>query len=134
LSQKFPIVIPNEKSSAFDENREVAYTWNSYLKNDRFLNLRGFIKVAMKDEIVGKLFPFTSMMRLCLSRCTGYPYTNDTPIVIGMMIEGDKYEYEVQHPEGTLIGRGNAREALNILKKHLPKDIKPAIKGTVDDL
>ena len=132
LSQRFPKVIPNEKAEAFDENKEVDYAWNSYLKDESFKELKEFIEIAKQDKVIGKLFPFTSLMRLCFSRCTGYPYTYDTPIVISIPYENGKYE--VRFPENTTIGRGTAKEALEILKNNLPKDIKPAIKGTADDL
>lgn len=132
LSEKFSIVQPNEKAKAFDENREVEYAWNLYLQDENFKELKEFVAIAKEDEIIGKLFPFTSLMRLCFSRCTGYPYTNDTPIVISIPYENGKYE--VRFPEDTTIGKGTAKEALEILKNNLPKDIKPAIKGTSEDL
>lgn len=132
LSQEFPMVIPNKKAEAFDENKEVEYAWNLYLKDDSFKELKEFIEIAKQDEIVGKLLPFTSLMRLCFSRCTGYPYTYDTPIVIAIPYENGKYE--VRFPEGKSIGKGTAKEVLKMLKENLPEDIKPAVKGTADDL
>lgn len=132
LSEKFSIVKPNEKAKAFDENKEVEYAWNLYLNDENFKELKDFVELAKEDETVGKLFPFTSLMRLCLSRCTGYPYTDDTPIIIPIPYE--KGKYEVRRPDESVIGRGNAQEALNLLKENLPKNIEPAVKGTSDDL
>lgn len=132
LSETFTWVEPNNKAIAFDENREVEYAWNSYVQDENFKEFREFIKIAKQDEIIGKLFPFTSLMRLCFSRCTGYPYTYDTPIVIPIIDE--KGTYEVRSNNGVIIGRGTAIQALMILKSHLPKNIKPAVKGTADDL
>ncbi|MFC4635354.1 DUF6193 family natural product biosynthesis protein [Dokdonia ponticola] len=132
LSETFIWVKPNKKAIAFDENRAVEYAWNSYLKNEIFKDFQEFIEIAKQDEIIGKLFPFTSLMRLCFSRCTGYPYTYDIPIVIPIIDE--KGKYEVRSSNDVIIGRGTAIQTLKMLKSHLPKNIKPAVKGTADDL
>jgi hypothetical protein len=78
LAEKYSFVQPNEKAIAFDENKEVEYIWNCLLLDDS-LGLSEFIKLASKDEILSKLFPFTSLYTLCFSRCTGYPYVSYQP-------------------------------------------------------
>jgi Family of unknown function (DUF6193) len=132
FAQTFQMITPGQHSAAFDENREVEYKWNYYLINDWHKELRSFLEVAKEDEMIGKLFPFTSLDSLCFSRCTGYPYTSDTPIVLPNREK--KGLYEVLSHENELLGKGSAEEALKILKANMPKDIKPAIKGTADDL
>ena len=130
LSEDFPFVSPNVKAAAFDEGREVQYAWE-YIHTDSSRSLlQAFVALAMKDEILNKLFPFTSLYTLCFSRCTGYPYTSDTPTVVPI---GDD-KYEVRRADGSPIGSGTAAEALKILRERLPSDIKPAIKGTADDI
>ncbi|MFM7855452.1 MAG: DUF6193 family natural product biosynthesis protein, partial [Flammeovirgaceae bacterium] len=74
LVERFRFVEPNDKARAFDENKEVEYTWNYLLQNESKTDLHDFIKLAINDEVLNKLFPFTSLDTLCFSRCTGYPF------------------------------------------------------------
>jgi hypothetical protein len=82
LSEKFNLVQPSDKAKAFDESNEVEYTWKSLLLDDDSLGLKEFIDLASKDDLLNKLFPFTSLYTLCFSKCTGFPFdTNDLPNV-----------------------------------------------------
>ena len=130
LSSKYTFVTLNERASAFDENKQVEFTWNLILNDPNTLDLKEFVKLAMEDEILSKLFPYTSMWSLCFSRCTGFPYSRDTPKVI----PDGRGKYSVQLEDDTIIGTGSALEAINMVKSNLPKNIKPAIKGTAEDL
>jgi hypothetical protein len=130
LTDKFQFVTANEKATAFDEKREVEYTWNLILNDNSRADIRSFVELAINDTVLSKLFPFTSLTRLCFSRCTGYPYTHDTPIIIPISAD----TYEVRLSNNDVIGRGTAQEALAMVKLNLPLDIKPAINGTADDL
>lgn len=130
LADKFEFVTANEKAIAFDEKREVEYTWNSILNDNSRADIRSFVELAVNDPVLSKLFPFTSLTRLCFSRCTGYPYTHDTPIVIPISVD----TYEVRLSDNDLVGKGNAREVLAMVKSNLPLNIKPAISGTAEDL
>lgn len=87
----------------------------------------------MKDEILNKLFPFTSMETLCFSKCTGYPYDMEgLPVVNPKLYNNNSTEklFRVILPGNGILGEGNAEEALRIVKANLPPDIKPAVKGT----
>ncbi|WP_109301354.1 DUF6193 family natural product biosynthesis protein [Aquimarina sp. AU474] len=132
LALKYELVSVDEKAEAFDEKREVKYTWNRYLRDESEDELRDFIRIAMNDQIVGKLFPYKSLTKLCLSRCTGYPYTSDTPFVNPSRVK--KGVFEVWSNEYKKIGEGNALEALKYIKDCLPANIQPAISGTGNDL
>lgn len=132
LVNKYKLVLAEEKAEAFDEKREVEYTWNSYLIDESEDELRDFIRIAMNDQIVGKLFPYKSLSRFCFSRCTGYPYTSDTPFVNPSRLK--KGVFEVWSNEYKKIGEGSAVEALKYIKDCLPANIQPAISGTGDDL
>lgn len=135
LASAFPFIEPNEKAAAFDENREVEYTWTQIQSDDSKKELKTFVDLAIKDEVLGKLFPFTSLYTLCFSRCTGYPYTYDAPTVtpVSKTLFG-RSKYEVRLPDNEVIGRGNAAEAIALVKANLPLDIKRAVKGTAEDL
>ena len=42
--------------------------------------------------------------------------------------------YEVRSNHNSILGIGNAKQALSLVKQHLPKGIQAAVKGTADDL
>lgn len=151
LVESFRFVEPNDKAKAFDENKEVEYTWNQLLKNESKTELHDFIKLAINDEVLNKLFPFTSLYTLCFSRCTGYPFDTDnlprvTPklyenFAIQKLNDSDNNEgnrldisslFVVTKNKNTYLGEGNASEALKIVRDSLPDNIKPATKGTAD--
>ncbi|WP_143090358.1 DUF6193 family natural product biosynthesis protein [Flavobacterium akiainvivens] len=147
LAEKYPFIVPHEHAAAFDEGREVAYAWNRML-NTRGEHLKPIISLAMHDEVVGRLFPFTSHYTLCLSRCTGYPYDDiglpyvtpaqfarfeDGRLIMGES-EGEDGRYIVSRNRSEYLGEGNAAEALALIKLHLPPHIQPAVAGTADGL
>ncbi|MCP9764194.1 hypothetical protein EGI31_14675 [Lacihabitans soyangensis] len=150
LADKFSFVSPNEKAFAFDDNKEVEYTWNLILQDKFNTELIEFVKIAIKDEVLSKLFPFTSLYTLCFSRCTGYPYdTEDLPNVTPKQFENfvpikekksieeqDRNKFEtlfvVTKNRNEYLGEGNAEEALKIVKANLLDNVQPARKGTAD--
>ena len=152
LADQYSFVKLKGKAKAFDENNEVEYTWNCLLLDDG-LNLHEFVNLASKDDVVNKLFPFTSLYTLCFSRCTGYPYDtynlpNVTPKQFEQFVNRQYRNQEVvvnnsqtleslfvvTKNKNEYLGEGNAEEALKIVKSNLPFDIKPAIKGTAEDI
>lgn len=130
LSVAFSFIVPNDKAIAFDEGQEVAYIWGKIQADSSRKELQAFINLAMNDAVLSGLFPFTSLNRLCFSKCTGYPYTTDTPIVVPL---GDQ-QYEIGAADDVPLGRGTADEALRIIRLNLPVNIGPAIKGTAEDV
>ena len=150
LKDKFKFVEANQDAKAYDEEREVEYKWNRLLGSG--LGLDEFIKVAIKDDLLTKLFPYTSLYTLRFSRCTGFPYSSaDLPNVtqkryaVFAMENYHKYRKENQNENADQIfvvtrngkeylGEGSAEAALKIVRDNLPANIKPAIKGTAEDL
>ena len=92
--------------------------------------LKAFIELAVKDSDLIRLFPFMSHESLRFSRCTGYPYTTDMPIVVPI----ENGLFEIRTTRFHLLGTGTASEALIIVKAHMPRNMKPATKGTSEDL
>lgn len=149
LADKFPFVSQSDKAFAFDNNNEVDYTWNYILEDQERAEIKDFVKLAIKDNVLNKLFPFTSLYTLCFSRCTGYPYdTDDLPNVTPKQFENfapvnngksvaieDKVQVQfvVTKNKSEYLGEGNAEEALRIVKANLPDKIQSARKGTADD-
>lgn len=83
LAAAFPCVTVESKAAGFESGSEVVSRWQEYLSGmaDRFPELVAFTKAASARSELRQLFPFTSLNRFCFSRCTGYPYTGDTPYV-----------------------------------------------------
>jgi hypothetical protein len=109
LASAFAFVTPLAKAAAFEEHREIAYMWARIQADESRADLRAFVDLALRDVVLSKLFPFTSLSTLCFSRCTGYPYTCDTPTVTprGRSLFGG-WKYDVRLPSKELAGRGNA--------------------------
>lgn len=154
LSKAFNFIKPNDKAEAFDENREIEYSWQRLFTVNDWAGLNQFISLASKDEILGNLFPFTSLYTLCFSKCTGYPFdTTDLPNVTAVQYAnfalhpsaperltikrdasfGDDIIYIVTKHKGEYVGQGTATEALRMIHSILPGDIGPARKGTAED-
>jgi len=151
LADKFSFVSQSDNAFAFDNNKEVEYTWNLILQDQNRQEINDFIKIAIKDNVLNKLFPFTSLYTLCFSRCTGYPYdTDNLPNVTPKLfenfvpIQGKKNntkqdfkkletQFVVTKNKSEYLGEGNAEEALKIVKENLPDNVQPARKGTADE-
>ncbi len=89
------------------------------------------IEAAMKRPELRQLSPYTSLNRLCFSRTTDYPFTNDCP-----MIEPQgNGKYRVYMPvTHEVIGEGTAEQAVEMVINHLPPNCGPAVNGAADDL
>jgi len=151
LADKYSFVRPNPNAAAFDQNNEVEQTWNNILQDESRADLRDFIQLAINDNVLNKLFPFTSLYTLCFSRCTGYPYdTDNLPNVTPKAFEfyaphngikssmqkdclNSDTQFVVTKNRNEYLGEGNAETALKIVKANLPDNIRPATRGTADD-
>ncbi len=134
LSKKYKFVSPNEEAEVFEEGREVEVRWESLMEwiPKEFPELTEFLNEAYSNEKLRMLFPFTSLNRFCFSRCTGFPYSYDIPIVSPL----DNGMYEVISETGELIeviGKGGAKEAVDMVIKSLPSNCGPALPGTAND-
>src|SRR5690606_8675743 len=74
LSDKFNFVVPDKDAAIFDEGKEVEHKWQSILHDPHKKEIKSFVKLAINDKVLSRLFPFTSLYTLCFSRCTGFPY------------------------------------------------------------
>jgi hypothetical protein len=154
LAKKFKFVILSGNADSFDANKGVEYRWKCLLLDSDNLGLNEFIEVASNNELISKLFPFTSLYTLCFSKCTGYPFdTSDLPNVtpleyihfvlpkntaeyakvnVGASISENQV-YVVTKNKTQYLGKGTAEDALKIVRNNLPDDIQPARNGTADD-
>ncbi len=136
IQKKYELVRLNEKAKAFEDDKEIEWQWESlknYIPKD-FPELVPFFELASKNQIINQLFPYTSLNYFCLSRCTGYPFTNDCPSVVAKLKNGKELDYyEVRSKGNRKIGKGNAEEVLQIVLDSLPENCERAVRGTAED-
>jgi len=132
LASAFPFVVASEDAAAYERGEAVEFRWQKYLVSDHWLDseLTTFAAAAAAEPRLRQLFPFTSMFTFCFSRCTGFPFTKDTPTVRSR----GSGVYEVFSASGQSLGRGTAAEAAALVVAALPPDCGPAVAGTADDL
>jgi hypothetical protein len=132
LAADFAFVEVEPRAASYERGEEVEYRWRDYLANmcHGFPELVAFAQAAARRRELRQLFPFTSLNTFCFSRCTGYPFTRDTPYVWARR-DG---QYEVLSPDGQVLGRGDAEAAIRLVVEYLPPDCGPAVPGTADDV
>jgi hypothetical protein len=132
LASEFAFVEVEPAAASYERGEEVELRWQDYVANigDGFPELVAFVRAASRRRELRQLFPFTSLSTFCFSRCTGYPFTRDTPYVCPRRGGG----YEVFNPEGQCLGQGDAEAAVRLVVDHLPANCGPAIPGTAEDV
>jgi hypothetical protein len=132
LASAFRFVQVEPTAVAYERGEEIEMRWRQYLASlgERFPELTAFVAAAAADPKLRQLFPYTSMSRFCFSRCTGYPFTLDTPHVVPL----GRDEYEVISSSGESLGRGNAADAVVLAVAALPPNCGPAVPGTAEQL
>ena len=130
--RKQPCVSVDDNADAYDQGTEVEDRWTSYVNNihESFPELQPFVKLAAQRPQLRQLFPYTSLNRFCFSRCTGYPFTQDTPFV-HPQLDGT---YNVVSATGKTIGNGDAEYAVETVIAYLPPGCGPAVGGTAETI
>lgn len=124
---------PNPGAQSFIDGTEIEDCWAVLLREEPNRGewpLLPFLAEAAKQPVLRGLFPYMSMMALCFSRCTGYPYTGDCPVVIPV----GPGRYRVMDRAQKMLGEGSAAEAVQFVLSHLPPECGRAVKGTAHDL
>jgi hypothetical protein len=130
LAAAFRFVAVEPKAAAYECGEEVEEQWQSYINGICPPGLEPFVEAASRRPQLRRLFPYTSLNIFCFSRCTGYPFTLDTPFVRPL----EKGGYEVMSLSGVALGRGDAEAAAELVVANLPPGCGPAVPGTADDL
>jgi len=134
IAAELPFVTPEPDAEAYENNTVAEVRWQGYLAraSTKPGELAPFVTAAARRPELRQLMPYTSMFQLCFSRCTGFPFTQDTPRV--QPVRGGS-GFEVVAPiTGAILGRGDAEEAVELVLRHLPPGIGPAVPGTADDV
>lgn len=139
MSSLFTFFSPTENGKAYEAGVYVEHQWQGLLASwqEREKTFREpdltptlLIAAAMKRPELRQLFPFTSLTRLRFSRTTGFPFTQDCPIVEP---QGAGIYRVYMQGSLELLGEGTIEEALDIVVKYLPSNCGPAVSGTADD-
>jgi hypothetical protein len=132
LAASYPFVTPGEHAADFEQGHATERRWQSYLHGvaTDFPETQAFVRLAYQTPRLRELFPFTSMSWFCFSRCTGYPYTSDCPVV-WCSSKGDP---TVTVPERGSFEGLTVEEAIEMVLRHLPKNAGPAADGTAEDV
>jgi hypothetical protein len=143
LAARFTDVDVAPCAQEFENGTEVEARWASYLERSPHPELSALIHEAANSPELRQLFPFTSLTRLCFSRCTGYPYTRDCPVIVpapgGRYVVHHATEYyanweaiESKPPDQK--ASVDAKEAVRLAVLALPDGVGPARRGTARDL
>src|SRR5262249_21231407 len=108
LRKSFPFVTLEAIAEPFEKDVEVEWKWERLEETARTQShkavLLPLVVAARKRKELRQLFPFTSLVSLCLSRCTGYPFSGDCPYAVPTK-EG---HYQVFAASGKVVGSGEA--------------------------
>jgi hypothetical protein len=94
------------------------------------------VAAARRTPELAELFPFTSMNRLCFSRCSDYPFTLDCPCVAigrgGYLVQPTWAVSEVEDPPLHEATADDLASVMRVVVEHLPSD-RSTWLGTRDD-
>lgn len=132
LAREFAFVRCTDVAEAFEAGKGTEFVWNRYLswEQEEFPGQVELFRAAAAHPSLRQLFPFTSMNRLCFSRCTGFPYTNDCPVISPTR---DGF-FEAETADGSRSGRLSSQDVVEWAVRHLPAGVGPASDGTADDI
>ena len=131
LASAFRFVKVQPNAAVYERGEEVEHAWQEYLQSigQEVPNLVAFVTAAAVEPKLRQLFPFMSHDTFRFSRCTGYPFTSDTPWVVPR----GQDQYEVIGPGGESLGGGNAAGAVALVVAALPPNCGAAVAGTAED-
>ncbi|WP_160161662.1 DUF6193 family natural product biosynthesis protein [Embleya hyalina] len=136
LQAACPFVRYGAMAEAHERGTAVETMWTIYRQTAAGHVDHDLIEAAYAEPQLRALFPFHSHRSLNFSRCTGFPYTHDVPVITPA---DGKYRvtwWKTRSPQGPAdIGEtDNPRDAVALVLAHLPSDCGPAAAGTADDL
>jgi hypothetical protein len=143
MTQRFPFLHYEAMAEAHEKGpaEAVEQKWRTMLDSEssRHPSTMTVLKEAHSRPTLRRLFPFTSVMDVHFSRCTGYPFTHDAPWV-EPLAEGE-FRVAIMQPWHGDTARvvelavvKTAAEAVDVVLANLPADCGPAVAGTAEDL
>ncbi|MFD8692921.1 DUF6193 family natural product biosynthesis protein [Streptomyces sp. NPDC059651] len=136
LRSACPFILLSPLAEGVERGTAAEARWADYRRTAaRFVD-RDLIEASYAQPQLRALFPFHSHRSLTFSRCTGFPYTHDAPVVTPVNGRYRVTWWKTRSPRGPAdIGEAdNLRDAVALVVAHLPSGCGPAVAGTAHDL
>ncbi|MET7642504.1 DUF6193 family natural product biosynthesis protein [Streptomyces sp. NPDC005426] len=136
MASACPFVHPGPLAEAHERDTAVETKWTIYRQTAASHVDHDLIEASYAQPRLRALFPFHSHRSLAFSRCTGFPYTHDAPVVTPVSGRYRVTWWKSRSPQGPAdIGEtDNPRDAVALVVAHLPPEYGAAVAGTADDL
>lgn len=123
-------------AEAHERGDAVEAKWTIYRHTSASHVDHELVEAAYDQPQLRALFPFHSHTSLNFSRCTGFPYTHDVPVITPMDGRYRVTWWKTRSPHGPAdIGEVDSpHDAVDLVVAHLPPDCGPAVAGTADTL
>ncbi|MGW0803621.1 DUF6193 family natural product biosynthesis protein [Nonomuraea sp. NPDC002799] len=130
-----PFIEYGSLAEAHERGDAVAAKWVSYRTTSASHVDHDLIEAASTQPLLRALFPFHSHRTLNFSRCTGFPYTHDIPVITPRTDGTYRVTWRDRSPDGPAIAEADTpHEAVAVVIAHLPDNCGPAVAGTANDL
>lgn len=131
-----PFVHYGQFAEAHEHDRAVEAKWTTYRETTARHVDHELIEAAYAQPQLRVLFPFHSHRALNFSRCTGFPYTHDIPVITPANGRYRVTWWKTRSPDRPAdIGEtDNPHDAVALVLAHLPHGCGPALPGTAHDL
>jgi hypothetical protein len=127
---------PARFAAAFERGDYLAWHWGNVLEeadSSSVLALhRPLLDRIATSDVARRFYSFTSLNRLCFSRCSLYPFDTDGLPMVHPVRDGRDVVYVIGVGDAER-GRGDAREALACIERVLAAEPQPAYFGNIDD-
>jgi uncharacterized protein DUF6193 len=135
LRSACPFVEYGPLAEAHERGDAVEAKWTIYRHTSASHVDHELIEAAYAEPRLRALFPFHSHRSLNFSRCTGFPYTHDIPVITPANGRYRVTWWTTRSPRGTAkIGEDdNPHDAVAMVVARLPNGCGPAVVGTADD-
>ncbi len=136
LKSVCPFVEYGSLAEAHERGNAVEAQWVIYRTTAASHVDHDLIEAAYAQPELRVLFPFHSHRTLNFSRCTGFPYTHDVPVIS----PGTNGKYRItwwhdRSPDGPAIAVADSPyDAVAVVIAHLPDNCGPAVAGAANDL
>ncbi|MFF3411392.1 DUF6193 family natural product biosynthesis protein [Streptomyces sp. NPDC002742] len=131
-----PFVDYSPLAEAHERGDAVEAQWTSYRHTTARHMDHELIEAAYAQPQLRALFPFHSHRTLNFSRCTGFPYTRDIPVITPASGSYRVTWWHTRSPHGPAdIGEADIPDdAVALVVALLPHNCGPAVAGTAEDL
>jgi hypothetical protein len=136
LQDDCPFIEYGPLAEAHERGDAVEAQWTIYRHTSASHVDHQLVEAAYAQPQLRALVPFHSHTSLNFSRCTGFPYTHDLPVITPVDGRYRVTWWKTRWPHGPAdIGEVNTPDdAVALVVAHLPSGCGPAVAGTADTL